>query len=439
MEKNKDNLFRSRRFLPLFITQFFGAFNDNAFKNAFLIWFTYDVTVYYGLNASIMLTLAGGIFILPFFLFSATAGQLADKYERSWLTRQIKLAEIILMLCCAVFFFCKSVSGLLVILFLMGVQSTFFGPIKYSLLPEHLDSKELISGNAWIEGGTFLSILLGTVFGGIIITLPFGIIFLVVFLIIFSIIGYGSACFIPKAQIQDDNLKINLNFMSETVNIIKYAKKERRVWFSILGISWFWLIGIIFLTLFPLYTVEIIVGNQHLVTFFMTIFSVGIGIGSVLCNWILKGNISTKLVPMASLGMSFAIVLFYISSMFYMENYETVKLIDGNGIGFVKFFAMNSWSFIIVFSILLLSVMGGIYIVPLYAVMQHFSDRKYVSRIIAGNNIINSLFMVFASVLCSVLLVSGISTVGVFLIVGILNFMVYIYMVNIMKRRKYND
>ncbi len=432
--ENQNNLFKTKRFAPLFITQFLGAFNDNAFKNAFLIWFTYEVSLFHGLDASIMVTFAGGLFILPFFLFSATAGQLSDKYEKSWLTQKIKLIEIVLMLLCGFFFYIKSVEGLLIILFLMGVQSTFFGPIKYSLLPEHLKENELVTGNAWIEGGTFLSILLGTIFGGVIITLPFGSMILAFFLILFAIIGYISSFSIPKAHIFDSQLKISLNFIRETSKIISYARKDKKVWLSILAISWFWYIGITFLTLFPVYTNFVMKGNELLVTFFMTTFSLGIGVGSALCSSLLKGKITGKFIPISVLCMSLSIILLVISSIFYLDSTPSTQ----GSINIYDFITMNIWSCGIITGILLLSIFGGIYIVPLYAIMQHFSDKKYISRIIAGNNIINSLFMVVASLFSSILLSFGLDTIDVFSIVGILNFIVFTYIVITIKRRAYN-
>ncbi len=428
--ENQANLFKTRRFLPLFITQFFGAFNDNVFKNAFLIWFTYDIITYHGLDASIMVTVAGGLFILPFFLFSATAGQLASKYEKSMLAQRIKIVEILLMFACGVFFYTKSVTGLLVILFMMGVQSTLFGPIKYSLLPEHLREDELISGNAWVEAGTFLSILLGTIFGGIIITVDNGIILLALSVVFFAAVGYVASRSIPKSSIPSPNLQINWNFASETWSMLKYAREHKSVWLSIVSISWFWYIGITFLTLFPVYTKFIIQGNELLVTFFMTVFSVGIAIGSAMCNKLLKGKITTKFIPHASLGMSAAIALLFISSKLYMVSFAGI---DDTSVSLLEFLSISVWSYGILGSLLLLSVFGGIYIVPLYAIMQHYSDKKYLAMIVASNNVINSLAMVLASVLASILLLIGLDTIGVFLVVGVMNLVVYVFVRKVIK------
>ncbi len=425
----QTNLFTTARFLPLFIAQFFGAFNDNAFKNALLVWITYHVgSSYHGIDASAMVSLASGIFILPFFLFSAIAGQMADKYEKAWLTRHIKLIEVALMIVCGSCFLLKSVSGLLIVLFLMGVQSTFFGPIKYSLLPEHLHEQELVSGNAWIEGGTFLSILLGTVFGGIVMALPFWGPYILAFcLVLFSVVGYVSSRYIPTSPISDKNVQLNWHILRETKNIMGYARQNTCVWHAVLGISWFWFIGIIFLSLFPLYTSSILGGNELLVTFFITLFSLGIGMGSFICNSMLKGSISAKFMIKAALGISFSIFLLCIASLLYTQQCHSIPLETPTNMGLYAFFTNNIWSVIISLSIFTLSICGGIYIVPLYAIMQHYADKKYLSRIVAGNNILNAFFMVCASLLTLVLFALDMSTIEIFFIVAIINLSIHIY------------
>jgi acyl-[acyl-carrier-protein]-phospholipid O-acyltransferase/long-chain-fatty-acid--[acyl-carrier-protein] ligase len=433
------HLLKSKRFLPLFITQFFGAFNDNAFKNAFLIWFTYDVANTTGVDASTMVTLAAGLFILPFFLFSATAGQVADKYEKSWLTRKIKLAEVLLMMACAACFFLEHVVGLLAVLFLVGMQATFFGPIKYSLLPEHLKDDELIGGNGLIEGGTFLAILLGTIFGGLIIRSAYGAEILSFCVISFAVIGWLASRSIPTAPVGDASLKVGWNIASETWRVIGYARQERTVWLSIIGISWFWLIGATFLTQFPTYSKEVIGGNEHIVTLFLTVFSIGVGVGSMWCNKLLKGHINGRLVPYGSIGMTVAIVafagmswLYTVDRMFFLErvlHYEDkiLSLTEFLSVGF------SSWG--IIASLLLLSVCAGIYIVPLYAIMQHRSDNRYLARIIAANNIMNALFMVLSSIVVLLLFSFGFSVTQILLAVGIFNIPVFYIIRGVVKRR----
>tara|TARA_Y100000385_G_C13103532_1_gene646068 strand:+ start:1841 stop:2965 length:1125 start_codon:yes stop_codon:yes gene_type:complete len=365
------HLLKTRRFLPLFITQFFGAFNDNAFKNAFLIWFTYDLAVKTGQDPQIIVTIAAGLFMLPFFLFSALAGQLADKFEKSKLVQRIKQVEILLMLMCFIGFYAQSLILLLTILFFMGVQSTFFGPLKYSLLPMHLKEDELISGNGLIEGGTFISILLGTIIGGLLIRTTHGIEIISLIVILFSIVGYVSSRFIPQSKYDDSNLKINFNIFSQTWKIIRYAKQEKTVWLSIVGISWFWLIGMTFLTQFPVYTKNIINGDEKIVTLFLSIFSIGIAIGSLLCNKLLKGNIDGRLVPYGSFGITVSIILFFTFGIFYNNSLDVTSLIS-----VTNFLFSNHYGFLISLSLLSLSIFSGIYIVPLYAIMQHRSNEK---------------------------------------------------------------
>ena len=315
--KNQTHLLRSQRFLPLFITQFFGAFNDNVFKNAFLIWFTYDVATKLNMEAQLMVTIASGLFVLPFFLFSALAGQIADKFKKSKIVRIIKVAEIVIMIFAFVGFYFENIYLLLLLVFLMGVHSTFFGPIKYSLLPETLKDNELVSGNALIEGGTFLAILLGTILGGVVIRSENGIEIICASVVLFAVIGYVASLFIPKTPISDSDLKIGLNIFSQTWKIIGFAKKENTVWLSIIGISWFWFIGLTFLSQFPIYTKNIINGDEFIVTLFLSIFSIGIGVGSVMCNKLLRGQINGKLVPLGSIGISLGIVFFCLASNLY--------------------------------------------------------------------------------------------------------------------------
>jgi acyl-[acyl-carrier-protein]-phospholipid O-acyltransferase / long-chain-fatty-acid--[acyl-carrier-protein] ligase len=426
------HLLKTKRFLPLFITQFFGAFNDNAFKNAFLIWFTYDVSVTSGLNAPMIVTLAAGLFVLPFLLFSATAGQLADKYEKSWLVQKIKLSEVFLMLLCAFFFYIGSVYGLLVVLFLMGVQSTFFGPIKYSLLPEHLKDNELISGNGLIESSTFLSILFGTIFGGLIIRTTYGVELLSFSIIAFSIIGWLSSLSIPNSPVGDKKLKIGWNIITVTKNIISYARIEPTVWLSIIGISWFWLIGATFLTQFSTYTKIILKSNEEIVTTLLSSFSIGVGIGSLLCNKLLKGKIDGRLVPWGILGITFGIAFLVLSSHLYLKH---LPLGPSPLLGLVDFLNLNVYSLLILASLFIISLCTGIYIVPLYAIIQHRSKDKYLSRVIAANNVMNSLFMVLSSLFALILFSLNFSVLDLFLTLCILNIPLFYFIRNVAIKR----
>jgi len=424
--QNQFHLLKSKKFLPLFITQFFGAFNDNVFKNAFLIWFTYDISQKLDMNPQIMVTIASGLFVLPFFLFSALAGQIADKFEKSKIVRIIKIAEILIMLFSFIGFYFENIYLLLVLIFLMGVHSTFFGPIKYSLLPEALKNDELIIGNALIEGGTFLAILLGTILGGVVVRSQNGIEIISATVLLFAVIGYISSRFIPKTPISDLNLKIDFNIFSQTLKIIGYAKKENTVWLSIVGISWFWFIGITFLSNFPIYTKNIINGDEFIVTLFLAIFSIGIGMGSVMCNKLLKGKINGKFVPLGSIGISIGILAFCISSHFYQT--------PENIISIGEFFTNSCQSYLIILSLLTIAIFSGIYIVPLYAIMQYRSDNQYLSRIIAANNVMNALFMVASSFVIIALIKINLTLLQIFLTLAIFNIFVFFFIRKIVNK-----
>jgi len=426
-------LFKSSRFLPLFITQFFGAFNDNAFKNSLLIWLTYDVSTKVTLDPAIMLSVAAGLFILPFFLFSSIAGQLADKYEKSKLVQRIKQIEIMLMIVCAIGYHNQNIYLLLIILFFMGVQSTFFGPLKYSLLPIHLKENELVAGNGFIEGGTFLSILLGTIIGGVVIRSSYGIELISATLILLSICGWLASRYIPEAPVSDRDPKINWNIILETYQMIGYAQKEYTVWLSIIGISWFWFIGSSFLTQFPTYTKVMLGGNEQIVILFLATFSIGIAIGSITCSKLLRDKIDGKLVPFGCLGITLSIILFCIFSNLYHDHIKSNALIN-----VTQFLSSSIYSSLILASLLLLAVSSGIYIVPLYAIMQHRSNKKYLSRIIASNNILNALFMVIGSIIMALLFSFSFNINQIFLVIGIANIVVYFTIRKIVKQRLQN-
>ncbi|MES2961788.1 MAG: MFS transporter [Pseudomonadota bacterium] len=425
--QNQSHLLKSKRFLPLFITQFFGAFNDNVFKNAFLIWFTYDIAQKFNMDAQIMATIASGLFILPFFLFSSLAGQVADKYEKSRIVHIIKIAEILIMMFSFIGFYFENIYLLLTLMFLMGVHSTFFGPIKYSLLPETLKNQELVSGNALIEGGTFLAILLGTILGGLVIRFQNGIDIISSCVVLFAVIGYLSSRFIPKSLVSDSELKISFNIAGQTWKIIDYARKEETVWLSIIGISWFWFIGVTFLSQFPVYTKNIIGGDEFIVALFLSIFSVGIGIGSAMCNKLLKGKIDGRMTPLGSTGITIGILIFCYASHFYQT--------PDNLISLKEFLTSGSHAWLIICGLLTIAVFSGIYIVPLYAIMQHRSNAKYLSRIIAANNVLNALFMVFSSIFIIALLKVGFSLLQIFLVVAVVNIFVFLIIRNIAKKR----
>ena len=420
MAHSQYALLGTRRFLPLFITQALGAFNDNVFKNALVILVTYVLATRAGYNAQLMVTAAAGIFILPFFLFSATAGQLADKYDKARLIRFFKLVEMVLMLLVAIGFSLQSTWFLMLMLFLMGTQSTFFGPLKYSILPDQLQEDELISGNALIQAATFLAILLGTVIGGIFILKSYGVAFISALIIGASIAGWFASRFIPATEPAAPELKINPNFLTETWRIVRAAAEQRDVFLSILGISWFWLVGATFLAQFPTFGKDVLGGNEGLVTFLLIVFSIGIGFGSLFCNRMLKGEIHATYVPLGALG----ITLFSIDLFFASQNGGTVS---GSELITVKQFLEGFAGWRIVMDILLIAISGGLYIVPLNAIVQARSEESRRSRNIAANNILNALFMVVSAIGTTAMLAQGFTVPQVFLTIAILNAGVVIY------------
>ncbi len=412
-------LLTTRRFLPLFLTQFLGAFNDNVFKNALVMLITYRLASDAD-QAQLLVTLAAGLFILPFFLFSALAGQLADKYDRAKIARLVKLAEIALMLVAAIGFHTGSSSFLLCVLFCMGMHSTFFGPVKYALLPQHLRDDELISGNGWIEAGTFLAILTGTIFGGLVVMQVGGIYLISAAAVIFALAGYAASRAIPQAPPPTPQLPINWNLPQATWDIIRNDRRNRRVFISILAISWFWLIGATFLSQFPAYARKAIGGDETVVTLFLTVFSIGIGIGSLLCSRLLKGRISSRFVPWAAAGISLFTLDLYMASSGMQPHVSQL-------IGVSQFFdSAAHWR--VLFDLLGISVCGGLYVVPLYAIMQHESDPAARARTIATNNVLNALFMVVAAITTMAMLAAGFSVPQVFMSLAVGNALVTAYM-----------
>ncbi len=419
--KNQFQLLETRRFLPLFITQFLGAFNDNVLRYAFIILVTFRIATQLGMNIQILVAIGGGIFTLPFFLFSATAGQIADKYDRSLLIIFAKCLEIVIMLFAVVALYKESLSLLLMALFLLGTQATIFGPLKYAILPDQLAEDELVAGNGLIEAGTFLAILIGSIIGGAFILITHGTAIISTIIIAISILGLISSVFIPRTHQTAPQLKINFNFLTETFKVVNYSKQFWDIFLAILGISWFWLYGFIFMNEFNSYTKNIIHANQYVVVLFFTLFSIGIGIGSLLCNRLLKGRVSANYVPFGALGVTiFTIDLFFASSHF--QTLQQAQLMG------VREFISHYHSWRIIIDLFLIAISSGLYTVPLYAILQHRSPVEYRARIIASNNIMNALFMVVASAATLFLVhVLRFSELHIFLTVAILNGVVAIY------------
>jgi len=416
LRKRQSKLLQSQRFLPLFITQSLGAFNDNLYKNAIVFLVTFGIAIDQSIDSKILIPMAGGIFILPFFLFSATAGQIADKYDKAFLIRIIKFVEIILMVLASAALILQNIPLLKLLLFMMGLQSTFFGPVKFSILPDHLDSNELIQGNAWVEAGTFIAILLGTLVSKFVLD-DNGVFIISSLMILVALIGYFSSRQIPSTKPLLPNLKLTLNPFSEAWTILSYCYSKRDVFWVALAISWFWLVGSIFLITIPTLTKGVIGGNENLVAFFMIIFSMGIGIGSLLCNRMLKGLVHAAYVPLAGLGISLFSIDLYFATYNISPTPETL--------GVASFLENGGLRTSI--DILLISISGGIFIVPLQALMQLRSESTHRSRNIAANNIINSLFMVVAAIAVVVAYEFNVTVPEIILTLASLNAMVAIY------------
>jgi 1-acyl-sn-glycerol-3-phosphate acyltransferase len=406
------------RFAPFFGVQFLGALNDNVFKNALVIMLAFQAANLTTLSSGLLVNLSAGLFILPFFLFSASAGQLADKYEKSRVIRFVKLLEIAIMALGAAGFLMQNLPLLMVALFLMGLQSTLFGPVKYAYLPQHLKSDELMGGNGLVETGTFVAILLGTILGGLLIGIQDGGAAWVSFAtVMLACLGYLLSRGVPHSPAPAPDLKINWNPLTETWTNLRFLRTNRTVFLSILGISWFWFYGAMFLSQFPNYGKEILGGNEYVVTLLLALFSIGIGAGSLLCERMSGKKVEIGLVPFGSIGLTvFAIDLYFASPAVSQDS----------ALGALAFMLQpGSWR--VAIDLVLIGVFGGFYIVPLYALIQLRSDESHRSRVIAGNNILNALFMVGAALLAIVLLELGFSIPQLFLVTALLNAAVAIY------------
>lgn len=417
--KGQFALLKQRRFAPYFVTQLLGAFNDNVFKNALVALFAFTAVQRTDVSSEFLINVAAGVFILPFFLFSALGGQVADKFEKSLLIRRIKIAEIAIMVLATMAFFLDSVVFLIAILFLMGTQSAFFGPIKYGILPQHLDRNELVGGNGLVEMGTFLAILLGTIAGTQLVAQTNGYVAAAVSVVVvgISILGFLASRRIPAAEPTDPGLDINFNPLAETWRLITYTKKHRIIFQSILGISWFWMLGALYLAQFPVYSRDVLGGGVNVYTLMLALFSIGIGVGSMLCERLSDRKVEIGLVPFGALGLT----LFGLDLFFATPNAPL-----GENLSVLGFLAATG-SFRLCFDVLMIGVFGGFYIVPLYALIQQTSRPDRLSRAIACNNILNALFMVLSAVLAIVLLSSGVSIPGIFLIAAIMNAVVAAY------------
>ena len=406
-----------KHFGPYFSVQFLGAFNDNVYKNALLVILAFSAFK----NTDVLTNLSGGLFILPFFLFSVYAGQVADKYEKSKLIRLIKIWEICLMCIAAVCFYFDIFWALIALIFLMGTQSAFFGPIKYSILPQVLEEQDLVEGNGFVEMGTYVAILLGTLVGVIFIDTSAGSgtkHYVSLIIIAIAVLGYFAARKIPEVPASNPDLKFNWNPITEAKDIFGRAAKNYSVLLAMFGISWFWFLGSGYLIQFPSFTNKILHGNKEVIALLLSFFSIGIGVGSLMCKKLSGDVIEIGLVPLASIGLTvFGLDLFFTASGFTHSEL----------VGFTEFLALDG-SKRLVFDIFMIGVSGGLYIVPLYAMVQHRTETHERSRIIAALNILNAFFIVMASVVAIIMLgFFKLTITQFFLILAIMNAVVTLF------------
>jgi acyl-[acyl-carrier-protein]-phospholipid O-acyltransferase / long-chain-fatty-acid--[acyl-carrier-protein] ligase len=417
-------LLKTKRFLPLFVAQAIGAFNDNVFRSALSMLFVFSLSKEIGSDkANSINTLSAGLLILPFFLFSAFAGQIADKFDKAIVARRIKLAEIGIVILASYSLYSSNVVLQLFCVFLAGVQSSFFGPIKYSILPQYLHKDELLGGNGMVEMGTFISVLLGTILGSALILNPSGTHFVAIAMVGLSIIAYIATGRMPPAPSAQPDLRLNYNLVAETWTVMKQAAEKRDVLLAILGISWFWFLGVVFLTQILPFTKSDLHATEQTGTLIMAVFSVATGLGSVYCNKLLDGKVTVKHVPLAAVLMSLFIFDLYFASGRVGAITQGRDLITP----WQLLARFSGWRAL--FDLGAVAFCSGLFVVPLYAIAQSRTPYYRRARVIAANNIVNAVFMIAATLLSGVLLGAGFTVRGIYLLLGITNAIVALYLI----------
>ena len=409
-------LLGQRRFAPLFVTQALGALNDNVFKNALILLIAFGAGVSDG-DSNLLINAAAGLFIVPFFLFSAQAGQLADNMDKATLIRRVKLGEIAIMLLACVGFVLQSIPTLLVALLLMGTQSAFFGPAKYAILPQHIDDKALVGANGMIEMGTFLAILIGTLIGGLLIGTAQGSLLVGGLVVVLATAGYLASRSIPTAPALGAVKAFDWNAWRQSKQTLGALRGNPTLLHSVLGVSWFWFFGATYLTQLPNYVRLSLGGNEQVVTLLLALFSIGIAVGSLLCERLSGKRVELGLVPVGSIGMT----------LFAVDLYFAAAAPTGDALIGAGTWLAQPGSVRVVVDVLLLGAFGGLYIVPLYALIQQRAEPAKRARVIAANNILNAAFMTVSAVGCALLLGSGLSIPQLFLTVALMNAAVAIF------------
>lgn len=428
---NQFQLMREKRFRPFFFTQFLGAFNDNVFKTTLITLVAFHTAKLTTLDGSTLATLLPGLFILPFFLFSATAGQLADKFEKSQIIRLVKVFEIGIMLFASAGFFLHNIWLLAAALFMMGMHSTLFGPVKYAYLPQHLKESEIVGGNGMVEMGSFVAILLGQVLGAWLAMQSEHALLTSSTVLVIAVLGYWTSCGVPNSPAVAPKLKINWNPITETYRNIKFIWQHQAIWLTIIAISWFWFYGATLLAQFPNFAKNILHGDESLFILLLSIFSLGIGIGSLTCEKLSKGKVELGLVLFGATGLTlFGADLYFASTSIY-ESLNNKALLDYAAFIGMHYDAEGHLIFTywrLLADIALIGVFGGLYIVPLYAFIQTRSEKSHQSRVIAANNILNALFMVISALFSVQVFNMGLNIPQLFLVTALLNVIIMIYL-----------
>ncbi|MET0287879.1 MAG: MFS transporter [Polyangiales bacterium] len=402
---------RRQGFRAFFATQLLTAFNDNLFKNAVVIWISATQASLFGVSPAAMISLCSAVFIAPFFLFSASAGQLSDRREKTSVVRAVKIAEIAIMALAGAGFVLHSLATLMGALFLMGTHSAFFGPVKYSILPQLVATEQLVEGTALVEMGTFLAILLGTLGGGILVLMPQGELYVALTVAGVALIGFALSTRVPRLAEGDPSVRVDLNPVTPTFEILRIVKKTRAVFLSVLGISWFWFFGAVLLSVLPVFAREALHAHEHVVTLFLAVFCVGIALGSVGTERISGKNLELGLVPFGSIGLT----------LFTLDLYFVDTVSGAGELMGLEAFLETAQSTRILIDLFGLSVFGGFFSVPLYTLIQERSAPKERSRVVAGNNILNALFMAIGAGMLAWLFSLGLRVQTMFLILALLS------------------
>lgn len=415
---------KTRRFYPLFITQFLGAFNDNFFKTALVVLIAYGLVDTGNMPPEMLVTIAAGVFIFPFILLSPLGGNIADKYDKSDVIRGVKLAEIIIVIAAIAGFAAGSVWFLMGVLFLFGAQSALFSPSKFAILPTHLSQEELIGGNALVNTGTYLAILTGNILGTILIVTALGQMITMGLLLVCAIIGYISARFIPAAKPSDPDLKINWNTPLEAVRILKYCyHRPHGVFTALISSAWFFFVGGLYLSQLPNYTSQILRVDNFVLTFFLAVFSLGIAFGGLMNNTLLKSKVEATFVPAAALGISFFSLDLFLAS----RGFGAGVILSENLLMPLSEFMSNVSGWRITFDLLGVSVCGGLYAVPLKSIMQDRTPDAHVARTLAGSSMLDSLFVLISALAAMALFAAGYQIYHLFLMVGVLGIPAALY------------